>query len=745
MLCQRCKKRQAAIHMYANINGQRQAINLCQKCYAEMIHGPSAITSTPEGNRPSYWDQLGDLFRHVQEEQVHSSQESPHFSEQGQSQSQGLLAQFGTNMTELARNGKYDPIIGRDKEIQRLIEILNRRTKNNPVLIGEAGVGKTAVVEGLAQKIIQKEVPVKLQHKEVIQLDVVSLVQGTGVRGQFEEKMHQLIQELTQNPQIILFIDEIHEIVGAGSAENSSMDAGNILKPALARGELQLVGATTLNEYRKIEKDSALARRLQPITVKEPSIEESFAIIQGIAPQYESFHQVKFSPEALKATVTLSNRYIQDRQLPDKAIDLLDEAGSKKNLTIPFLDSETLNRQIEELDRLKTMATEAEDYEKAAYYRDQLKHYKEMRDNNQAVSETTPTVTVEDIQKLVEAKTGIPVGQLQAQEQDQLIHLEEQLNAHVIGQKEAVSAISAAIRRNRVGFNQVNRPIGSFLFVGPTGVGKTELARQLARILFGSQDAMIRFDMSEYMEKHSVAKLIGAPPGYVGYEEAGQLSEQVRRQPYSLILLDEIEKAHPDVLNLFLQVMEDGRLTDAQGRTVSFKDTLIIMTSNAGTAGVEASVGFAASKQGKQTSVLRHLKDFFKAEFLNRFDAIVEFQALTKKELIQIVDLMLEAMNTMLLPQAICVTVTDEVKDRLVTLGYDAKLGARPLRRVLQDQIENQVADAFLQNPDLHHVHFALNDQEDIVIDQVSNEAALLPAKQERPLEEETLPSGQED
>ena len=368
-----------------------------------------------------------------------------------------------------------------------------------------------------------------------------------------------------------------------------------------------------------------------------------------------------------------------------------------------------------------------------------------MRDNNQAVSETTPTVTVEDIQKLVEDKTGIPVGQLQAQEQDQLIHLEEQLNAHVIGQKEAVSAISAAIRRNRVGFNQANRPIGSFLFVGPTGVGKTELARQLARILFGSQDAMIRFDMSEYMEKHSVAKLIGAPPGYVGYEEAGQLSEQVRRQPYSLILLDEIEKAHPDVLNLFLQVMEDGRLTDAQGRTVSFKDTLIIMTSNAGTAGVEASVGFAASKQGKQTSVLRHLKDFFKAEFLNRFDAIVEFQALTKKELIQIVDLMLEAMNTMLLPQAIRVTVTDEVKDRLVTLGYDAKLGARPLRRVLQDQIENQVADAFLQNPDLHHVHFALNDQEDIVIDQVSNEAALLPAKQEGPLEEKTLPSGQED
>ncbi|WP_195853932.1 ATP-dependent Clp protease ATP-binding subunit [Aerococcus tenax] len=723
MKCQRCNQREAAIHMYANINGQRQAINLCQPCYAEIIRNQSQ--SGKSNNDNNSWGNLYELLRQMQDKGPHNAngQEPPHHPNDGQGNS--LLANYGTNMTELARQGKYDPVIGRDQEINRVIEILNRRTKNNPVLIGEAGVGKTAVVEGLAQKIVAKEVPEKLQNKEVISLDVASLVQGTGVRGQFEEKMQALIKEVSSNQSIILFIDEIHEIVGAGTADNSSMDAGNILKPALARGEMQLVGATTLNEFRRIEKDGALARRLQPVQVDEPSVEEAITIIKGLADQYQKFHHVHFTDQALEATVTLSNRYIQDRQLPDKAIDLLDEAGSKKNLTIPFLDKEALEDQIQELEKLKEMATDAEDYEKAAYYRDQLKKYKDMAANNEAVVEQVPTITVEDIEELVEAKTGIPVGQLQDQEQSNLLQLEDELKETIIGQDPAVEKVSAAIRRNRVGFHPGNKPIASFLFVGPTGVGKTELARQLAKQLFGSEEAMIRFDMSEYMEKHSVSKMIGSPPGYVGYDEAGQLTEQVRRQPYSLILLDEVEKAHPDVLNLFLQIMEDGRLTDAQGRTVSFKDTLIIMTSNAGTGNVEASVGFAASQQGKNQSVLDQLDNYFKPEFMNRFDGIIEFQPLTKEELIQIVDHMLTSMNNQLKGQEITIAIDDQVKEAIVELGYDPKLGARPLRRVIQEQIENQVADLYLKDPSVSYVHFTVDDSGNIVVNESENSQAL--------------------
>ena len=518
----------------------------------------------------------------------------------------GLLGQFGVDLTEQARNGQIDPVIGRDKEISRVIEILNRRTKNNPVLIGEAGVGKTAVVEGLALKIANGDVPSKLQDRHVIRLDVVSLVQGTGIRGQFEQRMQQLIDELKKNKNIILFIDEIHEIVGAGNAEGG-MDAGNVLKPALARGELQLVGATTSNEYRQIEKDSALARRLQPVLVEEPTVEETIKILKGLQPRYQDFHHVKYTDAAIEAAATLSNRYIQDRFLPDKAIDLLDESGSRKNLTIATVDPETIKTKIDDAEKQKQAALKQEDYEKAAFYRDQVTKLEDMAKKQSNLPENEiPTVTEKDMEQIVEEKTNIPVGELKAQEQAQLKNLAGDLEKHVIGQNEAVDKVARAIRRNRIGFNKSGRPIGSFLFVGPTGVGKTELAKQLAKELFGSEDAMIRFDMSEYMEKFSVSKLIGSPPGYVGYEEAGQLTEKVRRNPYSLILLDEIEKAHPDVMNMFLQILDDGRLTDSQGRTVSFKDTIIIMTSNAGSTDAEANVGFGAALSGKTHSVLDH-------------------------------------------------------------------------------------------------------------------------------------------
>lgn len=724
MLCQNCGERDAVIHVYANVNGRREAVNLCQTCYAQLAHGNQAKNINNNNNQSFGGYNFDDLLRKIQQ-QGFGANSQPNAQTQagnGGNNDNSILGNYGTNLTDQAKAGLIDPIIGRDDEIIRVIEILNRRTKNNPVLIGEPGVGKTAVVEGLAQKIVEHAVPEKLRNKEVIQLDVASLVQGTGIRGQFEEKMQQLMNEVKENKNIILFIDEIHEIVGAGSTEGGSLDAGNILKPALARGELQLVGATTLNEFRKIEKDGALARRLQQVMVAEPSFEETLEIIKGIQEKYEGFHNVKYSDEAIEATVRLSDRYITDRQLPDKAIDLLDESGSKKNLTIPFLDRESLKTQIDELTKLKEMATEAEDYEKAAYYRDQLNKYQDMYDSNQNIAEKTPTINASDIQAIIETKTGIPVSDLQESEQNQLIHLDENLKQHVIGQDDAVEQIAKAIRRNRVGLGRQDRPIGSFMFVGPTGVGKTELARQLAIQLFGRHEALVRFDMSEYMEKHAVSKLIGSPPGYVGYDEAGQLTEQIRRQPYSIILLDEIEKAHPDVLNIFLQIMEDGRLTDAQGRTVSFKDTLIIMTSNAGSDGVEASVGFGASKQGKQQSIMNKIGDFFKPEFLNRFDAIIEFQPLTKSELIIIVDLLLDNMNALLANQDIHVTVDDKVKERLVELGYDPKLGARPLRRVIQSQIEDQIADTYLKNSDLHEIHFTTNTDDEIIVSASENE-----------------------
>ena len=614
------------------------------------------------------------------------------------SQEKGLLEEFGINVTEIARRGDIDPVIGRDDEIIRVIEILNRRTKNNPVLIGEPGVGKTAVVEGLAQKIVDGDVPHKLQGKQVIRLDVVSLVQGTGIRGQFEERMQKLMEEIRKREDIILFIDEIHEIVGAGSAGDGNMDAGNILKPALARGELQLVGATTLNEYRIIEKDAALERRMQPVKVDEPTVEETIIILKGIQKKYEDYHHVQYTDAAIEAAATLSNRYIQDRFLPDKAIDLLDEAGSKMNLTLNFVDPKVIDQRLIEAENLKSQATREEDFEKAAYFRDQIAKYKEMQ-KKKVTDQDTPIISEKTIEHIIEQKTNIPVGDLKEKEQSQLIHLAEDLKSHVIGQDDAVDKIAKAIRRNRVGLGTPNRPIGSFLFVGPTGVGKTELSKQLAIELFGSADSMIRFDMSEYMEKHSVAKLVGAPPGYVGYDEAGQLTEKVRRNPYSLILLDEVEKAHPDVMHMFLQVLDDGRLTDGQGRTVSFKDAIIIMTSNAGTGKAEASVGFGAAREGRTNSVLGELGNFFSPEFMNRFDGIIEFKALSKDNLLQIVELMLADVNKRLSSNNIHLDVTDKVKEKLVDLGYDPKMGARPLRRTIQDYIEDAITDYYLENP----------------------------------------------
>ncbi|HEL2441962.1 TPA: ATP-dependent Clp protease ATP-binding subunit [Streptococcus suis] len=718
MLCKNCNINDATIHLYTNLNGKQQQVDLCHNCYQIMKTDPNNAILRGLGDltNPNNMDPFSEFFNHLggypgntpagkNREQTPPTQAGGHNGRGGQTpppqqpqQPNGLLEEFGINVTEIARRGDIDPVIGRDQEITRVIEILNRRTKNNPVLIGEPGVGKTAVVEGLAQKIVDGDVPQKLRDKEVIRLDVVSLVQGTGIRGQFEERMQKLMEEIRNRREIILFIDEIHEIVGAGSAGDGNMDAGNILKPALARGEMQLVGATTLNEYRIIEKDAALERRMQPVKVEEPSVEETITILKGIQNKYQDYHHVKYSDAAIEAAAVLSNRYIQDRFLPDKAIDLLDEAGSKMNLTLNFIDPKEIDQRLIEAENRKAQATRDEDYEKAAYFRDQIAKYKEMQKATIS-EEDIPLITEKEIEAIVEQKTNIPVGDLKEKEQSQLVNLASDLKAHVIGQDEAVDKIAKAIRRNRVGLGAPNRPIGSFLFVGPTGVGKTELSKQLAIELFGSADSMIRFDMSEYMEKHAVAKLVGAPPGYVGYEEAGQLTKKVRRNPYSLILLDEVEKAHPDVMHMFLQVLDDGRLTDGQGRTVSFKDTIIIMTSNAGTGKVEASVGFGAAMEGRTQSVLGQLSNFFTPEFMNRFDGIIEFQPLSKENLLEIVSLMLDDVNKRLSHNGISLHVTDKVKEKLVDLGYDPKMGARPLRRTIQDQIEDAITDFYLEHP----------------------------------------------
>ncbi|MEF2292326.1 MULTISPECIES: ATP-dependent Clp protease ATP-binding subunit [Virgibacillus] len=697
MLCQNCKQNEATVNVAMQLNDQHMQMHLCNECFrkmqGQMMDGNNNFFSqSPFSNAYGSFAESGNG----------SPKMGTRTRQQTGNQGNGLLDQLGKNLTDEARGGKIDPVIGRDNEVKRVIETLNRRNKNNPVLIGEPGVGKTAIAEGLASKIVEGDVPTKLLNKEIYLLDVASLVANTGVRGQFEERMKQLIQELQQRQDVILFVDEIHLLVGAGTAESSQMDAGNILKPALARGEIQLVGATTLKEYRQIEKDAALERRLQPIIVEEPTPEEAVQILKGIKDRYEKFHEVRYSDEVIVACVNLSKRYIQDRYLPDKAIDLMDEVGSRLNLNNSSKDSESIYHRLEEVKKEKEAAAEREDYERAAHLR-----YQEIQLQKQLEKakgeEQDIDVDVSDIELIVEEKTGIPVTKLQADEQEKMKNLAKHLGEKVIGQQEAVNKVAKAIRRSRAGLKAKERPIGSFLFVGPTGVGKTELTKVLAEELFGTRDALIRLDMSEYMEKHAVSKIIGSPPGYVGHEEAGQLTEKVRRNPYSIVLLDEIEKAHPDVQNMFLQIMEDGHLTDSQGRTVSFKDTVIIMTSNAGTGFKTISVGFNKDKHDS-VSTLERLSDYFKPEFLNRFDAIIRFNELEKEHLLEIVDLMLQELHDTIEENNISITITDEAKEKLVDVGFDARFGARPLRRVIQDKVEDQLTDLILENENVNHV-----------------------------------------
>lgn len=691
---------------------------MCASRFFRITHGDIMASQDPFGFGNINFD---EMMRAMNEQmQTSSANQSTSNTTQDKKNKQNkrptLLEEYGINLTQQAREGKLDPVIGRDQEISRTIEILNRRTKNNPVLIGEAGVGKTAVVEGLAQAIVANKVPEKLRSKEVIRLDMSAMVQGTAMRGQFEGRMRQLMKEVASNDDVILFIDEIHEIMGAGNAEGG-MDAGNILKPALARGEFQLIGATTLNEYRKIEKDGAIARRFQPVQVNEPSKSATITILKGIQKRYEDYHHVAFTDEAITAAVELSDRYITERFLPDKAIDLIDEAGSRKNLSMKIADPKTIQAKIDHAESLKQEAIDKEDFEKASYWRDQANQLTSQKAQVEAHPEMfkPQAITEKDILQIIEDKTDIPVGALKENEANQLQTLDQNLSTHIIGQDDAVATVAKAIRRNRIGLTKSGRPIGSFLFVGPTGVGKTELAKQLAQEMFGSKDALIRFDMSEYMEKHAVSKLIGAPAGYVGYEEAGQLTEQVRRHPYSLVLIDEAEKAHPDVMNMFLQILDDGRLTDAQGHVVSFKDTIVIMTSNAGSTDTgNTPMGF--NQVDAQSRLLQRLENYFRPEFLNRFDDIIEFQILTQKHLLTIVDLLLADMNANLADNNLNVIVSDSAKAKLAELGYNPALGARPLRRVLQDKIADQLADYYLAHPASTVLLADLDDANHIVI-----------------------------
>lgn len=696
MLCQKCQQHEAQVHVKMHVNGTGKELYLCPACYQTekaKIHsfGPTMSGFSNFPHMP-----IEDFFQRAMNEQ-----QEKNIPNREQRETGGFIDQFGRNLTQMARAGLIDPVIGREEEVARVIEILNRRNKNNPVLIGEPGVGKTAIAEDLAARIAEGKVPNKLKNKEVYLLDVASLVANTGIRGQFEERMKQLIAELQKRKNIILFIDEIHLLVGAGSAEGS-MDAGNILKPALARGELQLVGATTIKEYRNIEKDAALERRFQPVVVQEPTIEQAIEILKGLKDKYESFHEVSYSDEALKACVTYSQRYIQDRFLPDKAIDLMDEAGSKLNLNTDYHSTDKIEQRLKEIAKEKEEVLKQEHYEAAAKLREEEKQLEKALHTNEGHEK--PVVSVQQIQELIEKKTGIPVGKLQEDEQTKMNNLYQSLSQKVIGQEEAVEKVTKAIRRSRAGLKAKNRPIGSFLFVGPTGVGKTELSKTLAEELFGSKDAMVRLDMSEYMEKHSVSKLIGSPPGYVGHEEAGQLTEKVRRNPYSIILLDEIEKAHPDVQHIFLQILDDGRLTDSQGRVVSFKDTVIIMTSNAGIGQKQIKVGFGQDHSKAELNILDSLSQFFKPEFLNRFDSIIEFKPLDKAALLQIIDIMLRDLNEMLKEQGMALQVTEEVKEALVEKGYHPTFGARPLRRVIQVELEDKITDFILDNSEKNHL-----------------------------------------
>ncbi|PSL07046.1 ATP-dependent Clp protease ATP-binding subunit ClpC [Haloactinopolyspora alba] len=612
--------------------------------------------------------------------------------------------EFGRDITALARDGQIDPVVGRDEQIDQTVEVLSRRTKNNPVLIGEAGVGKTAIVEGIAQRIVDGDIPEILRERRVVEIDFTGMVAGTRYRGDFEERMKKVIDEISEHrDEVIAFVDELHTVVGAGASEGS-MGAGNMLKPALSRGELHVIGATTVDEYRRhIETDAALERRFQPILVPEPSIHDTVEILRGLRDRYEAHHQIRFTDEALVAAAELSERYLTDRFLPDKAIDLVDQAGARVRLrsNTPTTDTRELEQQIDQLTREKDEAVTAEHYERASTLRDEIEQLRERMSAAQERGAAVPEVGPGDIADIVSRSTGIPVSQLTEEEQARLLRLEERLHERVIGQDEAVEAVAEAVRRSRAGLGDPDRPVGSFLFLGPTGVGKTELARALAETLFGDENRMVRLDMSEYQERHTVSRLVGAPPGYVGYEEAGQLTEAVRRSPYSVLLLDEIEKAHTDVFNTLLQVLDEGRLTDARGRTVDFRNTVLIMTSNVGSeliVGRPGRIGFGGDgvsgdeDTAMRDQVMRRLRDTFRPEFLNRIDEIIVFRQLEAEQLRRITELLLEETHRRLHAQEITVDVTTEAMDRLVQLGHEREYGARPLRRTIQREIDNPLS-----------------------------------------------------
>ena len=745
-LCSRCHKNVAVIFIQKMEGGTTKSEGLCLKCAKEMgikpvedmmqkmgisdedlegltnemmsafggAEGMEGLMSAEEADedeedegKTATFPFLNKLFGSAQSPQAQPPEREQPRAERGDKDKKGekqpkrkFLENYCISLTQKAADGKLDRIIGRDEEIQRTIQILNRRQKNNPCLIGEPGVGKTAIAEGLAQKIYQRDVPYKLLDKEVYLLDLTALVAGTQFRGQFESRMKGLIEEIKKLGNIILVIDEVHNIVGAGDAEGS-MNAANILKPALSRGELQVIGATTLNEYRKhIEKDTALERRFQPVIVEEPSIEDSVQIIEGIAPYYEAYHQVVISPEMCRLAVTMSERYITDRFLPDKAIDLIDEACSNVNLENRTLARRAeVDKELADLDKEKEVmmaAATEESYARLAAIRSQELRLEQ--EKGQLDAAPTPALTLEHLANVIELWTKIPASQIQEREYQRLARLEERLKQHIIGQDEAVHAVSSAIRRGRVGISPKRKPV-SFIFVGSTGVGKTELVKQLAHDLFNTPESLIRLDMSEFMEKHAVSRIIGSPPGYVGYDEAGQLTEKIRRKPYSVILFDEIEKAHPDVLNILLQILDDGRITDAHGRTVNFENTVIVMTSNAGSNTKSGSVGFArtANEQGRERA-MKALQEFLRPEFINRVDEIVYFNQLTEDNFKAIAALMLQELQDSLAEKGIVFTWQDSLLDYLVKKSYSAAYGARNLRRLIQKELEDAIASRIIDS-----------------------------------------------
>lgn len=722
--CSHCKKNMAVLFASTFENGKPEMKGLCLDCAkklnipgiddlikqtgmsAEDIRNLSEqmneleeglLDEGMEGMFLSSFQNDKDDIEIEEETEVEPMQEEMSFRNKKKKKKK-YLDTFGMNLTEDANQGKVDRIIGREKEIQRVIQILNRRSKNNPVLIGEPGVGKTAIAEGLAVKIAKGEVPHKLLDTEVYLLDMTAIVAGTQFRGQFEGRMKAIITEAQKLGNIILVIDEVHNIMGAGEVHGGTMNAANILKPALARGDVQVIGATTLAEYRKhIEKDSALERRFQPVIVDEPSEEDSIEILKGIKDYYEDFHYVQISDEVIETAVKMSKRYISDRYLPDKAIDVIDEAGSRSNLVNKvLLDLESMKKNLEEIRHKEERASGESNFEEAAYFKaEELRLEKRIKELS---SNAKIPLTMEDVAAVIEAWTKIPLKAITEEEAIKLLNLESRLHKRIIGQEEAIQSISRTIRRNRSGFKKRKKP-ASFIFVGPTGVGKTEVVRALATELFGSEEDMIRIDMSEYMERHTTSKLIGSPPGYVGYEEGGQLTEKVRRRPYSVILFDEIEKAHPDVFNLLLQILEDGRLTDAQGRTVYFENTVIIMTSNAGTTHQYKSMGFANTGSTEYKEKIKDaLKETFRPEFLNRIDEIIVFSKLTKEEIRQIIDLMIDEVRQELKEKDITLHISDEVREFILEKGFDEKYGARPLRRAIQRYIEDEIAELYLRH-----------------------------------------------